>query len=238
MRLGPSGAPRAPPPGARPRPPARAQVGKRRSAGAPPPGATAQAPAGAARSRVPGTWGRREVSAGRRARPGSRQPDSGPRRGRGVAPEHALGRRCAAGEGAGAAGHSGPTWAEPEARDRGSNRTGPLDRVSRPLGRSSDKTPQGSLGHGSPEVGACRLGRSLKSREEERGPPQGRTAQSRLLPRSAWNSYLPLPSPFSWVSSRGRGGVCPFSLAEVETGAGGWAHSQAGPELRNWTQDS
>lgn len=54
--------PRPRPPG--PAPSARAQVGKRRSAEAPPPGATAQPPAGAARSCVPGTWGRREVSAG------------------------------------------------------------------------------------------------------------------------------------------------------------------------------
>lgn len=69
----------------RPRPAARAQVGKRRSAGAPPPGATAQPLAGAARSCVRGTWARREVSAGRRAGPG--------RGGRAVAPEGSAGSR-------------------------------------------------------------------------------------------------------------------------------------------------
>lgn len=70
------------PPGPGPPPPAaRAQVGKRRSAGAPPPGATAQPPARAARSCVQGTWGRREVSAGQRAELGTRRP--GHRRHRG-----------------------------------------------------------------------------------------------------------------------------------------------------------
>lgn len=72
--LSPGPAPRArarpPPPG--PAPAARAQVGKRRSAGAPPPRATAQPPARAARSCVQGTWGRREVSAGQRAELGTR----------------------------------------------------------------------------------------------------------------------------------------------------------------------
>lgn len=142
----------APPP-PRPLPRRPAQVGKRRSAGAPPPGATAQPLAGAARSCVLGTWGRREVSAGQRAGPGSRQPGGRCQRGRGIAPEHALGRRCAAARGP-ACGVLGPHVGQAWGQRPGLDFKGPLDRVCWLLVLGWDEAPKGFVGHGSPEMGA------------------------------------------------------------------------------------
>ena len=150
-RAGPRG-PRPPAPGPAPRPRAGREEAERWG-----PAPRSHRP-GAGRRRYelsPGNLGPQGGERGATGGAGFAAAGLGPRKGRGVAPEHALGRRCAAGEGAGAAGHLGHTWAEPEARGRGSTRTGPLDRVCGPLGLSSDKTPKGCLGHGSPEVGVC-----------------------------------------------------------------------------------